>query len=176
MNIALIGYRGTGKSSVGRELARRCDWRYVDADDALVQRDGRTIQQIFAEDGEEYFRDLETAVLRDLVAEDQLVLALGGGVVLRAANRRLLAACPTVWLQASAEVISERLGDDPNTSAQRPNLTAQGGLPEIERLLKERTPLYLECADFQIDTNARTLDAIADEILQLPLIGKSSGN
>jgi hypothetical protein len=90
MTIALIGYRGAGKTTVARLLARRLGWEAIDADDLLEARAGRTIQQIFAEQGEPWFRDWESAILAELVRRPRAILALGGGVVLREANRLLL--------------------------------------------------------------------------------------
>lgn len=168
MNIALIGYRGTGKSTVGRQLALALGYAFVDADDELVTRAGRTIQQIFADDGEGFFRDLESQVLTDLVSRKDTVLALGGGVVLREQNRQLLTRCTTCWLRASATTLSQRLHTDPKTESQRPNLTPEGGLVEIERLLQQRRPLYEQCADFTLDTDNQLPAAIVAEILKLP--------
>ena len=172
MNIALIGYRGTGKSTVGRQLAGALQYEFVDADDELVARDGRTIQQIFADDGEPFFRDLESRILADLVSRTATVVALGGGVVVREQNHELLAHSTTCWLRASASTLHQRLHADPNTAAQRPNLTPEGGLTEIERLLQQRLPLYQKCADFTIDTDALSPAEIVTEILALPLLGR----
>src|SRR3954469_21824342 len=91
MNVFLIGYRGSGKSTVAAALAKQLGWPWMDADAELERRAGKTIKQIFAEQGELAFRDLESAVLADLVKPGRQIIALGGGVVLRDANRRLLA-------------------------------------------------------------------------------------
>lgn len=171
MNIALIGYRGTGKSTVGRLLADALNYAFIDADEALVTHDGRTIQQIFADDGEDFFRELESRILSDLVARKDTVVALGGGVVLREQNRALLTRCTTCWLRASAATLHQRLHADPKTESQRPNLTPEGGLAEIERLLQQRLPLYQQCADFTFDTDTQSPAGIVAEILKLPLLG-----
>jgi shikimate kinase len=165
--LALIGYRGTGKSTIARHLALTLGWDWVDADVELELRAGKTISAIFADDGELAFRDLESQVLADLVRRERVVLAAGGGVVLREANRKLLKEFTrVVWLQASAETILARIATDATTSGRRPNLTVRGGADEVIQLLRERTPLYEQCADLTIDTEQRTPAEIATEIVQ----------
>ncbi len=166
MNIVLIGYRGTGKTSVAQRLALRLGWSWVDADVEVELAAGKSIAAIFADDGEPRFRDLEAKVLPELLGRDRHVVALGGGVVLREVNRRLLrGAGNVVWLTAAAETIFGRLHTDPVTASQRPNLTAAGGLPEIVKILAFRQPLYRECADAEVDTEEKTIDEVAAEIL-----------
>src|SRR5262249_54099067 len=148
---ALIGYRGTGKTTVARELGRRLDWPGVDADEQLEARAGRSIAAIFATEGEGVFRDLESEVLADLFARSNLVVATGGGVVLREENRRILARADlVVWLHASVTTICQRMAEDKTTAARRPQLTAQGGAAEVVRLLAEREPFYRACAQLEI--------------------------
>jgi shikimate kinase len=165
MNLLLIGYRGTGKTAVARQLGLSLGWDWVDADVEVELRAGRSIAAIFAADGEEAFRELECSVLADLVRRDRTVLALGGGVVLRPANRSLLrAAGKVIWLQAALETIERRLADDPTTAARRPPLTV-GGADEIRELLARREPLYRECADLIVDTQQKSPAEIAAEIV-----------
>jgi shikimate kinase len=165
MNIALIGYRGTGKSEVARQLALRLGWDWVDADVEVELKAGKSIAAIFADDGEPAFRDLEATVLAELVQRDRAVLALGGGVILRPANRELLQQSnKVVWLTAKPETIARRLAADAATASRRPNLSAAGGLEEIRRLLAERTPLYRELGDFEIDTENKSPVEVAAEI------------
>jgi len=170
--IRLIGYRGTGKSAVARLLALRLGWDWVDADVELELRAGKSIAAIFAADGEAAFRDLESAILAELVRQERRVLATGGGVVLRAENRELLrSGAKVVWLKAMPETILRRLSDDWTTAARRPNLTT-GGLDEIRDMLARRTPLYRQCADLEIDTEEKTVAEVAAEILgQLRMTG-----
>jgi shikimate kinase len=164
--IHLIGYRGTGKSAVAQLLAARLGWDWVDADVELELRAGKSIAAIFADDGEGAFRDLESAVLAELVRHERRVLATGGGVVLRAENRELLrSGAIVVWLKARPETILRRLSDDWTTVSRRPNLTT-GGLEEIRAMLSQRTPLYRECADLEVDTDEKTLAEVAAEILR----------
>lgn len=149
----LIGYRGSGKTTIARLLGRRLGWPWLDADTLLEERAGRTIREIFAVEGEAGFRDREAAVLRELTELRAHVIATGGGVVLRPENRTLLRRGRVVWLTASPSVLWERMQSDVTTAARRPDL-AQGGIAEVEQLLAARTPLYAACAE-------RTLDAAA---------------
>ena len=169
MNVVLIGYRGTGKSTVGRLLASQLDMPFVDADEELERRAGRSIRDIFASGGESVFRDLETAVLVDLMGEDKRVLALGGGVILRPENRALICQATNcvVWLQGDAQTLAQRISADRTTSLRRPNLTATGGREEIEHLLAMREPLYRECAQFTVRTEGQSPEQIASQVVSL---------
>jgi len=166
MNIHLIGYRGTGKTSVAELLAARLGWTWFDADVELERQAGRTIAEIFAEEGEGAFRDLESQVLRELCQRERIVLGVGGGGVLREENRAVLRASgKVVWLQASPEAIYRRIQQDPTTASRRPNLTNTGGLLEVERLLEVRTPIYRQSAHLEVDTEGKSPAEVADEIL-----------
>ena len=165
MLLFLIGFRGTGKTTVAKRLAQRwnCDW--VDSDAEVERRAGKTIAQIFAEQGEDAFRDLESLVVAELAQRNHQVVALGGGAVLREENRRAIAGRGlVVWLQADPQTLFDRIQADPATAGQRPNLTAGGGLREIEEVLRRREPIYRETADFAIDTSKSSPDQIADQI------------
>jgi shikimate kinase len=164
--IALIGYRGTGKSSVAPLLARRLNWDWVDADVEVELQEGKSIAAIFADDGEHCFRLLEARVVAELCSRERCVLALGGGAVLRDTNRIHLQKCQTVvWLQASVDVLAERIYGDPTTAARRPNLTNHGGRNEIEAILAAREPFYRGCATIKVDTENKRPSEIADEII-----------
>lgn len=166
-SIALIGYRGTGKTTVAKLLAERLDYDWIDADVEVEQRAGKSIAEIFEASGVEAFRDLEAEVVADLCERERAVLALGGGAVLREANQKCLAQCQQiVWLRASAETIAERLSGDPTTPGRRPNLTNRGGLHEIEQLLATREPIYRACATLEVDTEGKDPAEIVDEILR----------
>ncbi len=163
--IFLIGYRGTGKTSVARELGNQLSYGWVDADDVVEQQAGKTVAAIFAEEGEEAFRDWETRALAALCGKRRTVLALGGGAVLREVNRRAICAAGlVVWLTASVDTIVARLAADETTASRRPNLTSAGGRAEIEALLAIRTPLYRQCANLVVDTEGKTAADVADEI------------
>jgi shikimate kinase len=162
--IFLIGYRGSGKSTVARLLAEKLSWDWLDADEALQQRHGRSIRALFAEGGEAAFRDKETALLGELCRLRQHVIATGGGVILREENRRQLRASgKVIWLTADAPTLWQRLQRDARTTEQRPALTV-GGLAEIEELLRQRAPWYAACADWQVDTAGRSPDEVAAAI------------
>jgi shikimate kinase len=167
MFIALIGYRGSGKTNVAPLVAERMGWSWIDADDEIERRAGKTIAAIFADDGEPEFRDWESEVLGEFVSHERIVLALGGGVVLRAENRAKL--CDergvVVWLKAAPATLQRRIAADATTAARRPNLTVAGGLLEIQLLLNQREPLYQQCANFIVDTEGKSPAAVADEIV-----------
>ncbi|MBM4001824.1 MAG: shikimate kinase [Planctomycetes bacterium] len=166
MNLLLIGFRGTGKSTVGRRLAERLGWTFVDADDELETRLGTSIAAIFAERGEAAFRDQESELLVELLAGTRCVIALGGGAIVREQNRAHLRGAGTVvWLQAEPQCIVERLARDPRTGSQRPALTGLNRMEEVVELLRVRNPLYAESADLAVVTEGRSVDAIVDEIV-----------
>lgn len=166
MAVTLIGYRGCGKSTVAPALAERLGWPWFDADVELERRAGRSIREIFARDGEPFFRDLEQAVLADLLARGDVVVAAGGGAVLREANRATMRrAGPVFWLSATADVLFERIHGDPTTAARRPSLTGLDPREEILQLLSKREPLYRETATAVIDAGRRSVADIVAEIL-----------
>lgn len=160
--IFLIGYRGTGKTSIARELSARLGRPWIDADALLEERAGKTIRAIFADEGETAFRDLESAILAELTAFDGIV-ATGGGVVSRPENRARLKQGRVVWLTAPADVIWRRLQSDTTTAERRPNL-AQGGLDEVRSLMAVREPLYREAADLVVDSTEDGPERIAAKI------------
>ena len=168
MNIVLIGYRGTGKTTVARLLAQRLQLSARDADDELQRIAGKTIAEIFGDGGEEAFRELESQILIQLCRLEGLVLSAGGGAVLCEKNRRRLRDWGTViWLEADASTIHQRMQTDPTTAASRPALTRQGGLAEIEHLLEQRRPLYETTAHLRVDTSGKTPSQVCEEIVSL---------
>jgi shikimate kinase len=146
-------------------------WDWIDADVEIELAAGKSIAAIFADDGEQSFRDLEHTVLAKLIHRQRAALALGGGAVLRAENRELLkSACETgsgktIWLKALPETLWRRIQADASTAARRPNLTAGGGLEEIHNLLGQREELYRQCADLIVETDGKRLAEVAEEIL-----------
>jgi shikimate kinase len=164
VGVVLVGYRGTGKTTVGQLLADFLDRPFVDADLELEARVGRPIRSIFEEDGEPAFRDWEERVIADLTSPPaEVVLATGGGVVLRAANRKALHRFGyNVWLRAEPTVLAERLRGD----VGRPALTAAGTLAEIADVLAAREPLYREVADAVIDTDGKSPDEVVNDVLR----------
>jgi shikimate kinase len=163
--IFLIGYRGTGKTTVAELLAERVGWPWLDADTVLEARHGRSIADIFARDGEMAFRDMEAAILKDLCRLHRHVVATGGGVVLRETNHeRMRQVGPVVWLTADPDTIWTRIQADSQSGKLRPPLTV-GGRAEVEQLLKVREPMYRACADVIVETANRLPSQVVDEIL-----------
>ena len=167
--LVLVGYRGTGKSSVGRILADRTDRPFIDSDVQLELRAGRPIASIFAESGEAVFRDWEERIIHETTSADNgAVLATGGGAVLRETNRnRLRAFGLVIWLQGSPEVLTSRLCADPKALADRPALTSAGTLREIAEVLEARLPLYRATADFEVETEGKSPEQVAEMILEI---------
>lgn len=163
--ISLIGYRGTGKSTVARILAQRLGWDWLDADEELERRAGRTIREIFERGGESEFREREAETVAILAERQRAVVAWGGGVILRESNRRALRRGWVIWLAADPQTIRARINADVTTALRRPNLTAAGGEAEIRQLLAAREPLYRECADCTVSTCGKTPDQVASEIV-----------
>jgi shikimate kinase len=167
--LALVGMRGSGKSTVGRILARRLALSFFDADVELEARVGRPIASLFAEEGESFFRDWEERVLAELTTRHPgSVLATGGGAVLREANRqRLRSFGLVVWLRADPAVASARLRADLRGLATRPALTSAGTLLEMADVLEARAPLYREVSRAIVETSGRTAEEVADAIMDL---------
>jgi len=162
--IFLIGYRGTGKSTIARLLGERLGWTWCDADQVLEQRFMTTIRQIFANEGEAGFRAKEALILEELATRNRCVIATGGGVVLCPENRDRLKSGVTIWLTADPTAIWQRLEADATTAERRPDL-AQGGLAEIEELLRVRGPFYHASADWCIDSTQPTQEQVVDQIV-----------
>ncbi|WP_165231273.1 shikimate kinase [Aquisphaera insulae] len=167
--LVLVGYRGTGKSTVGRIIAGRLGRAFVEVDSEIELRAGRSIRSIFEQDGEPFFRDLEAAVVLDLVERNPgAVLGTGGGTVLREANREHLRRHGSVvWLRVEPSELARRIQADANSHATRPGLTAAGPVAEIPAVLAARTPAYQAIADHEVDAQAGPPDLIADRILAL---------
>lgn len=163
MNVVLIGYRGTGKSTVGKVIAARLGCELLSTDAEIVKSAGQTIPQIVEQHGWEYFRDLETKMCQGLTGKDGLVLDTGGGAILRPQNVDMLKRMGKLfWLTASVETIAKRIGSD----TQRPSLTGtKSFIDEIQDVLRERAPKYQAAADHVIETEGKSVSQVADEIL-----------
>jgi shikimate kinase len=163
MNVVLIGYRGTGKSTVGKLVAARLDRVLVSTDAEVVKSAGQSIPEIVEQHGWEYFRDLESKVCQELAGRNGLVVDTGGGVILRSRNVDLLKGTGRLfWLTASVSTITERIGHD----TQRPSLTGvKSFVDEIQDVLRERTPKYQAAANCIIETDGKSAAQVADEIL-----------
>lgn len=165
-HLFLTGYRGTGKSTVGRLVANHLALPCIDLDDEVEKQAGRSIRQIFEEGGEEEFRDLETSALHQVSLARSSVIALGGGAILRDENREVIAETGSCfWLDADAETILSRLRADATTTERRPALTDLSAIEEIRDLLDFRRPLYLAASDFRLEVAGRTPEQIAREVV-----------
>ena len=162
----LIGYRGTGKTTVARKLAERLGIPAFDSDPEIERRSGKSIAEIFAQDGEPVFRDWEESVIADILSHpNPLVLATGGGAILRASTReRLRESGRVIWLTATPETILRRITDDAASKTMRPHLTSLPMYEEIVTVLERRKPLYAETAHETIETDCRTIVEIVAEI------------
>ena len=168
MHFYLIGYRGSGKSTVGRLVAAQLGRAAIDTDDLIEQSSAMSIKQIFEAEGEAGFRDRESAVIQAVAADTShpAVVSLGGGSVLREANQRALRASgECVWLSASAQHLFQRIHSDQASQSRRPNLSQIGGFAEVEDLLLKRTPIYQQLAAKTIVVEGKTPDEICDEIV-----------
>lgn len=160
-NIVLIGFMGTGKSTVGRRLARRLNYNFIDTDQAIEEITGLTVLQIFAKHGPKRFRGEEALLTSKLVNKEKLVIATGGGLVLNPENvRKLQQNSVLICLEASPEIICRRV----RNKRTRP-LLAKGNLQEnVQNLLKERQGAY-DMAEFTINTDEISPDEIVDKIM-----------
>lgn len=147
MIVFLTGYMGSGKTSVGRELRRITGYPLIDMDEEIVRRAGMPVTELFATKGEDYFRALETEVLRDVARRDLAVISCGGGVSLREENRKIMKdAGHTVFLNVSPETVLKRLEND----TTRPLLHSHKDVSYIAEMMKDRLPHYRAAADMEI--------------------------
>lgn len=161
MNLVLIGYRGSGKTTAGAALARRLKLRFKDSDDEIVKRAGKSIEEIFSEDGEPAFRALERAVMLDLLDESGLVLGTGGGAILDPQVREKMKTHAVVLLTADPSVLAGRIA-----GTDRPSLTGADPAEEVEKVLAGRMALYNECADLCLDTGEKSIKETLHELEQ----------
>ena len=170
---ALVGLPGSGKSTVGRQLARRLGLSFTDSDHVIEQRIGCPIRSFFEREGESAFRDLEQAVIEELMGSAGGVVATGGGAVLRAANReRLRSSAKVIYLRSTPEEIHRRLRHDGN----RPLLQVADPMDRLRSLQAERDPLYRETAHFVVETGRPSIPTLVNMILmQLELAGLLPG-
>lgn len=160
-NIVLVGFMGTGKSTVGRVIAQKLGFHFIDTDDVIEQTSKAKISDIFAEHGEVYFRDLESQAVKSVALMKNQVVATGGGVVLRSSNIDLLrTGGPIFCLNATPKAIWDRV----RSSQSRPLLRGPDPLKKIETLLDKRAPYYA-LADHQIETTGVSVDRVANEII-----------
>ena len=168
-NIALVGLPGGGKSTVGRQLAKRLRRSFVDSDTVIEHRIGCSIRSFFEREGEAAFRDIESAVIADHCGDQAIVLATGGGAVLRDINRKNLhAGCQVIYLRSTPDELFRRLRHD----TQRPLLQVKDPLGRLRDMYGERDPLYREVAHFVVDTGRPSVPSLVNMLLmQLELAG-----
>jgi len=163
-SLVLIGFMGSGKTSVGVKLSYRMRMSVEDTDKLIERREGRSISEIFSDDGEEYFRQLETELLSELVEKGGCkIYSVGGGTPVKAENRRLLRRLgEVVYLKVSPETVYERLKND----TSRPLLQCADPLGKIRGLMEERREAYESCADMIIEADNASMDSIAADIVE----------
>ena len=162
MKIVLIGYRGTGKSTVATIVGKRLGWQIVSTDAEVISRAQLSIPDIVKQYGWNHFRTLESEVCQRLATADHLVIDTGGGVIIKQENVQALKLnAKMFWLTANVSTITRRIGGD----TQRPSLTeGKTFIQEIEEILEQRNPLYQAAADYIIKTDNRSIQEIADDI------------
>ena len=168
-SIFLVGLMGAGKTTVGRSLAQRTGLRFFDSDHEIERRRGQTVSEIFAQEGEAAFRELEQQVIDELTRIEGVVLATGGGAVMREHNRRALHERGTVvYLRAGPDELAHRMRND----RTRPLLRGADPRARLRELFRQRDPLYRECAHFVIETGRPSPSMLSQLVLaQLELAG-----
>ncbi len=172
-NIILIGFMGSGKTTVGHLLAEKTGRTFLDTDEEIVRCEGRSINEIFADQGEAYFRDLETAQLKILLGrEDSLVISVGGGLPVRKENRKMLHELGTViFLQAGVEALAARLAGD----TARPMLSGYDLIRRIRELMDRRMDDYMDAADVMLRTDDMDPQEVTDYLVKTVLNNTCSG-
>lgn len=166
MNIVLIGYRGAGKSSIGKLLAERTGRGFVDTDELIEKRLGASIREIVEKGGWSRFRDGERKIIEEVSGGTNLVIATGGGAVLEPQNVKFLKQNGLlIWLKADKETLYNRMIAEQRTLANRPTLTGKGTLIELEEVMLSRELIYEAVADRQIDTSNLNKEAVVEKIL-----------
>lgn len=164
MHLYLIGYRGSGKSTIAKRLSERLGLPWLDTDALIEQAAGCTIREIFEREGESGFRDREQSVIEELTSSASTcpnIVALGGGAILRAANREAIARSGRrIWLTASPQVLHSRIQGDQSTINRRPALSKLNDYEEVVAILGQREPLYRQVAQKTVDTEALSAEAI----------------
>jgi shikimate kinase len=162
-NIVLIGFMGSGKSCVAKRLSEKLNMPYVDADSIIEEEEKREISQIFAEDGEPYFREKEVEVIKRLSEKRGYIISTGGGCVLESENiENLKKRGRLFFLKTEPEAVYKRIKDD----GSRPLLNLKDPLRRIRELLRVRTPIYESCADCIIDTSNLTIEGVVERIIE----------
>jgi len=166
MNLVLIGYRGSGKSTVGSRLAARLKMRFVDIDDLIEERQGIAISDIVKSHGWGHFRKLERNTIDEISREDHLIIAPGGGAVLDTDNVKALRKNGfIIWLKADKQTLLKRMNQDPGTNTRRPTLTGKGTSEELKEVMSLREPIYERVSEIRIDTSMVDVETVVENIL-----------
>jgi shikimate kinase len=166
MNLVLIGYRCSGKTTVGKALSRELGRDFVDTDLLIEEDAGYSIETLVSQYGWDHFRQLEKKVVKKVSMSDNLIIATGGGVVKDEDNvKNLRRNGLVIWLKGDAEVLRERMVSEKNSGRPRPSLTNTDPLNEIEQVLAERTPLYRRAGNYTVEVDNRSIREVAAQII-----------
>jgi len=169
MHLYLLGYRGSGKSTIGKLIGARLGLPVIDADDEIEQQAGASISELFAREGEAGFRDREQQIIAQIAeraSSHPTVVSLGGGAILRDINRQTI--CHSghrVWLTASPQTLAARIEADRSTALRRPALSKLSGVAEVVKILEQRIPLYAAVAELEVDTEDASIEQIVEKIV-----------
>ena len=159
MAVVLIGVPGAGKTTVGSHLAEILGCEFIDTDQQIEQQIGKSISDIFVQDGEKFFREVEAEVIADALGQEQVVISVGGGALMNEKTRELIKNQTAVWLQAGLSQAVDRIGMNKNRPLLLGNVRGQ-----LADLMAAREPFYIECAKFVVDTNELTPQEVAQYI------------
>ena len=170
MSVGLIGYRGSGKTTIGKRLADRLWQPFIDTDDLVIKKAGKSIKEIFEQEGEQRFRDLETEVVREVCTQSETVIAFGGGALDREENREAIkqAGLRLVYFKCEPAELLKRIQNDPETAANRPALSNLGGsIEEIESVLARREPIWRSIAGAELEVTYLTPEDAVPYVVRL---------
>jgi shikimate kinase len=168
MNLVLVGYRASGKTTVGRRLSASLQKAFVDTDDLIEERQGIPIGEIVKIHGWDYFRAIERKVISEISDHDDLIIAAGGGAVLKAENVKALKRNGfIIWLKADIRVLLQRMAKDPRTATGRPSLTGKGSLEELKEILAQRENFYKQASEAQVETSLLDVDGVVNNVLSI---------
>ncbi len=168
MNLVLIGFRCSGKTTVGKRLSSLLGRVFVDTDDLIEKREGRSISEMVNRFGWIFFRKVEREVILEISNQDDLVIAVGGGAVIEPENVKALKKNGfLIWLKADVDVLLERIAKDSRTAQRRPSLTGRGTIEEFREVLAHRERLYGEASDTEVDTSKMDVEGVVGHILNL---------
>lgn len=173
MDIILIGFRCSGKTTIGKIIAKKLAMEFMDTDDVIEHRTGMTIEALVKKEGWKYFREIEKKIVVELSQQDSMVVATGGGIPLDRNNvKKLKTSGWVVWLKARPSVIKQRMRQQLKSGLPRPSLTGRDPVEEVDEILAERSALYQKIADFVVETDTKSPREEAEQIIahhiQLP--------